>query len=100
MDADLLLVNGKVITFDSSSRIAEAVALRGKRIVGVGETRALSAQFDPRTKRIDLGGRSVLPGFYDAHPHMDREGLRAYGGRSILGLRSIEEILEQVALAA
>jgi predicted amidohydrolase YtcJ len=100
MDADLLLVNGNVVTFDSSSRIAEAVAIRGKRIVGVGETRALSAQVDSRTKRIDLAGRSVLPGFYDAHPHMDREGLRAYGGRSILGLRSIEEILEQVALAA
>lgn len=100
MDADLLLTNGKVITFDSSSRLSEAIAIRGNRIVGVDETRALNAQIDPKVKRIDLGGRSVLPGFYDAHPHMDREGLRNYGGRSILGLRSIEDILLRVAEAA
>ena len=100
MSADLLLVNGKVITLDSSSRIAEAVAVRGTRIVGVGDAQSLGAQVDPRARRIDLGGRAVLPGFYDAHPHMDREGLRAYGGRSILGLRSVAEIVEKVAEAA
>lgn len=100
MDADLLLVNGKIITLDGSSRITEAVAIRGDRIAAVGAAADLDARIDPASRRIDLGGRAVLPGFYDAHPHMDREGLRNYGGCSLLGLRSVAEIVDKVAEAA
>ncbi|SDT11060.1 amidohydrolase [Bradyrhizobium canariense] len=100
MKSDYLLTNGNVITLDRSSRIAEAVAIRGDRIVAVGTTAEVSALCHPDTRKIDLGGRSVLPGFFDAHPHMDREGLRNCGGISLVGLNSVSAIVDKVAEAA
>ena len=55
--ADLVLVNGTVITVDSADGIAEAVAVRGNRIVAVGTTRAIESLVGPATRRIDLAGR-------------------------------------------
>ena len=99
-EADLLLENGVVITLDRASRIAEAVAVRNGRILAVGPSAALSRDTSPTTRRIDLRGRTVMPGFCDAHPHVDREGLKALGGLPISGLRSIAEIIEAVREAA
>jgi predicted amidohydrolase YtcJ len=98
-EADLLLENGTVITLDRSSRIAEAVAVRDGRIHAVGPSAALFRDTSPVTRRIDLRGRTVVPGFCDAHPHVDREGLKACGGLPISGLRSIAEIVEAVRQA-
>src|SRR6266508_4534953 len=96
MAVDLLLHGGRVITLDSGSRVAEAVAVRGDRIVGVGPSASLLADAGPQTRRVDLAGRAVLPGFFDAHPHVDREGLRARGGVPITGSTSVAEICEVV----
>jgi len=89
-----------VLTLDRASRVAEAVAVRDGRIVAVGPSAALLREAGPATRRIDLRGRVVLPGFVDAHPHVDREGLRARGGHPIAGLRSVAEIVEVVRRAA
>ena len=91
--ADLLLYNGKVITLDAGSRISEAVAIRGSRIIAVGETAALTAQTPPGARRIDLQGSALLPGLFDTHPHMDREGLRSLGGKSLVGANSVAAIV-------
>ena len=66
---DLILFNGKIFTADAANPSAEALAIRGERIVEVGTTRKISALAGPNTKRIDLGGRVVVPGFNDAHYH-------------------------------
>jgi predicted amidohydrolase YtcJ len=66
----------------------------------VGDDAAVLAQASPETRKIDLAGASVLPGFIDAHPHADREGLKARGGIPIAGLHSISQILEVVERAA
>jgi predicted amidohydrolase YtcJ len=100
MDPDLLLHGGKVITLDRGSRIGEAVAVRDDRIVAVGASAALLKATSPGTRCLDLRGRSVLPGFFDGHPHVDREGLRARGGLSLAGLTSVAEIVEQIRQAA
>jgi predicted amidohydrolase YtcJ len=97
---DLLLHGGKVITLDRGSRLAEAVAVRDGRIVSVGASAALLKETSPATRVIDLRGRSVLPGFFDGHPHVDREGLRARGGISLAGLISVAEIVDEVRRAA
>jgi hypothetical protein len=97
---DLILHDGRVITLDRGSRVAEAVAVRGDRIVGVGDAASLLAGAGPDTRRVDLAGRAVLPGLFDAHPHVDREGLRARGGASIAGLTSVAEIAETVHATA
>jgi len=97
---DLVLHGGPVLTLDRGGRIADAVAVRGGRVAAVGEARALLAAAPPAARRIDLRGRAVLPGFVDAHPHVDREGLRSRGGVSIAGRRSVAEIVEVVREAA
>ena len=67
---DLLLTGGKVFTADSTHPWAEAVAIRGDRIVAVGTSIELNRLVGPKTRRIALGGRVVVPGFNDAHDHL------------------------------
>ena len=75
--ADLVLVNGKVVTVDPSDTIAEAVAVRDGRILGVGSTAEINRLAGSRTQVIDLGGKMVLPGFIDSHEHCIGRGMQA-----------------------
>lgn len=68
--ADTILYHGKVFTADASRPWAQAVAIRGQRIVAVGDDGPVRALAGPHTRSIDLGGRVVVPGFNDAHLHM------------------------------
>jgi predicted amidohydrolase YtcJ len=69
MPADLLFVNGPVLTMDDAQPVAEAVAVVGNRIVRVGGTADLRDEAGPATRTIDLGGRALIPGFNDNHTH-------------------------------
>ena len=86
---DLILHSGKIITLDARSRLAQAISVRSGHVAAVGDDAALLKDAAPTTRLIDLEGRSVLPGFFDAHPHADREGLKARGGIPIAGLHSV-----------
>ena len=97
---DLILHGGSVITLDRASRVAQAVAVRSGHVTAVGDDAALLKDSAPTTRRIDLAGRAVLPGFFDAHPHADREGLKARGGIPIAGLHSVAAIVDVVRRAA
>jgi predicted amidohydrolase YtcJ len=97
---DLILHNGNVITLDRASRLAQAIAVRSGRIAAVGSSEQLLKDAAPTMRVIDLAGRSVLPGLFDAHPHADREGLKARGGIPIAGLHSVADIVEVVKRAA
>ena len=68
--ADTVLINGKIFTANPSQPWAQAVAISGDRITAVGESSAISALAGERTRRIDLGGRAVVPGINDAHTHI------------------------------
>jgi predicted amidohydrolase YtcJ len=70
---DLILLNGKIFTSDSARPYVEALAIRGDRIVAVGTSNNISRLAGPQTKRVDLGGRVVIPGINDAHYHCDVE---------------------------
>lgn len=68
--ADLVIINAKVLTIDNDNPIAEAIAVRGEKIIEVGTTEKVSRLIDiDLTKVIDAGGRLVIPGFNDAHVH-------------------------------
>jgi predicted amidohydrolase YtcJ len=69
---DVVLLNGKIITVDERFSIAQAVAIRGDRFVAVGSTQQIRALAGPSTRRIDLHGRAVVPGFIDNHMHLLR----------------------------
>jgi predicted amidohydrolase YtcJ len=73
--ADLILVGGRVHTVDDRQPSAEAVAIQGGRIVAVGHDADVLDMAGPRTRRIDLRGRTLLPGFQDAHVHPVTAGL-------------------------
>src|SRR5687767_7578505 len=72
--ADIVLTNGKVITVDEKFSIAQAVAIAGDRILAVGTTQQINALAGPSTRRIDLRGRALMPGFIDNHAHYQEEG--------------------------
>lgn len=67
---DTILINGKVFTANAKAPWVEAVAITGDRITAVGGTAAIDALSRSNTRRIDLGGRTVVPGFNDAHSHI------------------------------
>jgi predicted amidohydrolase YtcJ len=91
----LLLVNGKVFTSDARGTIAEAVAVEGERIVAVGTTREIEAQYTG-ARTIDLKGRLVTPGFNDAHIHF-LQGGRALMLVNLNGARNLAEAKARVA---
>ncbi len=73
--ADLVLRNGSVFTADAARRSASAVAVRDGRIIAVGHDEDVQPLIGPGTRLVDLDGRSVLPGFQDAHVHPQTGGL-------------------------
>ena len=69
---DTILTNGKIITVDDRFSIAQAVAIRGDHFVAVGTNQDIARLAGPNTRRIDLGGKAVIPGLIDAHAHLTR----------------------------
>ena len=67
--ADLVLVGGKVVTVDSQHPAAQAVAVRGDRIVAVGTDAEVRAMAGRDTRVVDLQGRLLIPGFIEGHGH-------------------------------
>jgi predicted amidohydrolase YtcJ len=96
--ADLILVNGRVFTADARMPWAEAVAVRGDRIVDVGTNAAVRQRAGSGTRVIDVGGRVVIPGINDAHTHV---GARPPG--TVLKLSddpTLDDVIEAVRTAA
>lgn len=96
--ADLVLTNGVVHTVDAKRPRAEAVAVRGNRIVAVGSAAEARAFVGPKTRVVDLAGRTVVPGFDDSHAHMLGIGF-ARLDVDLTGTRSWSEVVERVAAA-
>jgi predicted amidohydrolase YtcJ len=71
---DFILTNGKIITVDEKFTIAQAVAIKGERVIAVGTTQQIGQMSGPATRRIDLRGRAVVPGLIDNHMHLLRAG--------------------------
>src|SRR5262245_57055157 len=67
--ADTLIVNGVVRTLEVAGTVASAIAVKNERIIGVGTADELRPLADQKTEIMDAGGKTVLPGFIDAHTH-------------------------------
>ncbi len=69
--ADLILVNGKIITMDASDSIAQAIAIHAGKIVAVGTNEEIRKRASRSAQVIDLHGRTATPGLIDSHCHFD-----------------------------
>jgi len=88
-----LFLNGRLHTLDPAEPLVEAVAVQDGRIVARGGARELRERF-PRFRPVDLGGRTALPGFVDAHIHLPSYGLSLRR----VELRRARSLREAVAL--
>lgn len=92
---DLILHNGKIVTVDAKSRIAQALAVRGERIAAVGDDKTVLALKGAKTRIVDLEGRMVLPGLYDSHVHPTSAATSELT-EPILLLRSLADVFAYV----
>jgi predicted amidohydrolase YtcJ len=68
--ADIILTNGKIFTSDTSKLYVQALAIKKNRILAVGNNQDIERLAKSKTKKIDLKGKTVVPGFNDAHDHL------------------------------
>ena len=64
-------LRGRLVTMDARGSVASGLVARGGRIVAVGDAAEIEARLPTGAARIDLAGRVVLPGFVDAHCHLE-----------------------------
>jgi len=94
--ADMILYNGTIVTVDRAFSIGQALAIRGDRLVAVGDETEVLERKGPDSRMIDLGGRTVLPGLNDSHIHL------SWMGQSLAEIDLREKSFEEIraALAA
>jgi predicted amidohydrolase YtcJ len=90
--ADTVLVNATIYTVNPRVPVVQAMAVRGDRIVYVGDDEGAMKLKGPKTEVMDLGGKTVLPGFIDAHGHFIALG-ESLRHLSFVGITSYEEIV-------
>ena len=94
--ADLVLINGNIVTVDTNNPRADALAVKGDTIVAVGSSKEIKRYIDKKeTKIVDLQGKLALPGFNDGHVHF------IYGGHALMSVSldrvtSLDEIQRRV----
>lgn len=93
--ADIVLRNAKVYTANDRQPRAEAVAIRGDKVVFVGRNADANRLVGPSTKVIDLRGAAVFPGFTDAHMHLSGVGNREMS-LNLEGTTSLDDFLARV----
>jgi predicted amidohydrolase YtcJ len=95
-----MLVNGKVVTVDQQFSIREALAIRDGKIVALGSTADVRKLAGPKSRVINLAGRTVIPGLIDSHLHAIRAALSFSTEVNWIGARSLSEALNRIRKAA
>jgi predicted amidohydrolase YtcJ len=93
--ADLIVVNGRVYTVDDSRPMVSAFAVQNGRIVFAGSDREVRALAGSRTRVVDAGGGTVVPGMVDAHAHLLGLGV-SLRNVALAGSKTYEEVIARV----
>ena len=93
--ADLVFKNATVYTANDRSPKAQAIAVKGDRIVYVGSNNGVERYVGAKTRVVDLKGRTVFPGFVDAHQHLSGVGFREMT-LNLEGTTSLEDLLAKL----
>jgi predicted amidohydrolase YtcJ len=75
---DLVLINGKVLTMDGQSSVVEALAVLDGKILATGSNASIKSIITPRTRVLDVAGKTVVPGLIETHAHFKAAGLSEY----------------------
>ena len=94
-NAQVLIQNANIITIDQGRPRAQALAIRDGRFLAVGNNDDIADFLGPDTQRLDLQGKTVLPGFIDAHIHVLSSGIRHVMAADC-GRPSIPEVLAEL----
>jgi len=97
---DTLFFNGTLLTQDSQSPLASALAVARGRIAAVGSLDDIENLAGPGTRRVDLGGRTLLPGFNDAHVHVWKVGHLLTTMVNLHGVKSISQLQDMLRSAS
>jgi predicted amidohydrolase YtcJ len=97
--ADTILFNGKIVTVDKDFRVQQALAIGHGDVLASGTTAAMKKLAGDKTKLIDLGGRTVIPGLTDGHIHGIRAALTFGTEVNWIGVPTLKEALEKVRQA-
>jgi predicted amidohydrolase YtcJ len=76
IEADLVIFNGNIITMNPQKPTASALAVKSYKILAIGEEEAVLDLVPDARKVIDLGGKTVVPGFIDSHTHLTTAGIK------------------------
>lgn len=95
--ADLVLVNGRILTVDLQDTVAEAVAVSGGKIVAVGSNEEIRSRVGERTQVIDLHGRTATPGLIDSHTHFSAAAELYSIDLSDASVTTVADVVERVA---
>jgi len=98
IEADLILENTRIWTADSTAPWAEALAVRGERLLAVGTTAEVRRHRTTNTRVIDGGGRLVTPGFIDNHTHFNQAGALLLG-LNLLDVATADSLAARVRAA-
>jgi hypothetical protein len=93
---DLILHSGKIVTVDKDFSIAQAIAIRGERILAVGTSAEILATKGDATRLVDLAGKMVLPGLIDSHTHPVGAAMHEFD-HPIPDMESVEDVLKYIA---
>src|ERR1700687_1615521 len=93
--ADMIIINARVYTVNPQQQWAEAIAVRGDKIIAVGDRKQIEALRGPATKEIDAQGRLLLPGFTDCHIHF-MDGSLGLTRVDLNGATTVAEIQKRV----
>lgn len=97
--ADLVIRGGRVLVLDQRFRTAEALAVRGGRVVAVGRDRDVCGLIGRNTRVLDVGGGTVLPGINDSHVHLNAVGLNTPPFTYDVDTATIDELVAAVGAA-
>src|SRR5450759_3893810 len=98
--ADLILHNGKIVTVDDYFTVAQAVAIKGERVMATGKNGEIAKLAGSGTRKIDLKGRTVIPGLIDNHAHFMRAVEYWHQEIRLDGVTSRKQALEMIARKA
>ncbi len=94
-NADLIVYNGKIVTVDPRFRVVDALAVRGDRIVAVGSRNEVTRLAGPATRRVDLKGRTVIPGLMDSHVHASEAAMYEFD-HPVPEMETIADVLRYI----